>query len=346
MHIDDLKQKMTRITGCRQLWLAALLVFSMAGGSTMAAPVTFKPEYVFVELFPKKMQDAFLYAANDLLGKRLAASYESERIDVLLRWRELGWPGVYAQAQVHLQSNFGSQDPDYQKDTYYPSALASHLAGKDAAVDKGDIILTLNISSIIEGKVEWYFGIDGKAEPQAVDYVTLVLHELVHGIGFYKTIREDGSYGMDPSAPAIYDRFVTGMLFDEAGKPSQAVPLTKMATDADRAKAIRWPELTWNGEHGKSAATGDRLLLYAPKDFDAFTSVTHVGKGERSLMNPFYDGANHTLDGITLGMLEDMGWNVAVPEPSTTVLLGLALGTLVAVRAGSRGRRRRHGRYF
>jgi len=40
-----------------------------------------------------------------------------------------------------------------------------------------------------------------------------------------------------------------------------------MPTDADRAKAIRWPELMCTGEHGKEAAAGDILFLYSPKNY-------------------------------------------------------------------------------
>jgi len=120
--------------------------------------------------------------------------------------------------------NFESDNPSYQKDTYFPSALANHLAEKDFGARA--ITLTLKISSIIDGKVDWYFGTDGKAKPDQLDFITLALHELVHGLGLFATVTGDGSFGqVNPPGPAIYDRFVTGILFDESGKPKKAMPL-------------------------------------------------------------------------------------------------------------------------
>ena len=56
--------------------------------------------------------------------------------------------------------------------------------------------------------------------------ITLALHELVHGLGLFATVTGDGSFGqVNPPGPAIYDRFVTGILFDESGKPKKAMPL-------------------------------------------------------------------------------------------------------------------------
>lgn len=300
-----------------------------------AHAIAIKAEYVFEELFPKSMRDAFDFAANDILGPALHSSYTDETVDVLVRWRELGWPNSYAETRVNMFRDFESDNPSYQKDTYFPSALANHLAEKDFGAR--DITLTLNISSIIDGKVDWYFGTDAKAKPDQVDFVTLVLHELVHGLGLFPTVTGDGSFGLvNPLGPAIYDRFLTGILFDASGKPKQAMPLTDMPTDADRAKAIRWPELMWTGEHGKEAAAGDILFLYSPKDYGDAWSVGHADPSEKSLMNPFYSGPNHNLDAITRGMLRDVGW-MFVPEPPMWMLLvAFAVAATMARRTGVR----------
>lgn len=321
----------------------ALLVAVLAGVGPKAFAIAFSPNYLFIELFPESMRTAFDYAANDILGDMLLPSYQGETVDVTIRWRELGWPGPYAEARPpQMLRNFDSESTSYRKDTYYPSALANHLAGKDFGVP--DVVLTLNISSIIDGKVTWYLGTDGKAKPNQVDYVTLVLHELVHGIGFYSAVNGDGSFSrVDPAGPTIYDRYLTGIVFDDAGKPASAVRLTEMDTDADRAKAIRWPELMWNGQYGKEAATGGILFLHSPKDYIQGISVSHVDARDASLMNPSYAGPNHELDRITLGMLKDMGWTVSeTPEPSALLLAGLAVVlALVRQRPGLGQRRKR-----
>lgn len=324
----------TRLRGIR-----GLLLWTLFATCSQAQSIAIKAEYVFVELFPQNMQTAFDYAANEILGDALVPSFQDETVDVLLRWRELGWPGPYAATSLRMSRNFAPNDPAVFKDTYYPTALANHLVGADRS-DQHDITITLNASALLKGGVEFYLLTDGKAPKDTIDYVTLILHELVHGLGFFSTITANGSYSdIDPPGPSIYDRFVDGILFDDNGKPLRRVPLPNMPEDADRARAVVWPELLWSGDNGRAGEIGQLLFLYAPKEFSDSASVSHIALGQDSLMRPDYRGVNHTLDRITLGVLEDIGWTIReglVPVAPTVLLLSLGLVGVRLARVGGR----------
>ena len=314
----------------RACW--CLLFLGLCWASSAAQAIAIQPQYFFQhfapELWPKPLRDAFNHAANEILGHALVPSHENETVYVTVRWRELGWPGPYATTGLRMSRNFAPNKASIKKDTYYPTALANHLAEEDLWPEN-DITLTLNISSLGEGGVTYYFGTDGKPPEGSIDFVTLVLHELIHGVGFYSTIKADGTYSdINPAGPSIYDRFIDGILFGPDGKPKKKMPLSDMPTDADRARASVWPEVLWTGPNGRANELGGLLFLHAPKTFSEDSSISHIDPTHDSLMRPGYRGVNHSIDSITLGVLEDIGWNIReglVPLIPTGLLLLIGL---------------------
>ena len=104
--------------------------------------------------------------------------------------------------------------------TDYPAALANALAQADLNGDVAEVDGWFNAD-----RSDWYFGTDGNPAPNELDFVSLVMHELGHGLGFsgyaevdtgdnacWTDTPGDGCF-FDP--PRIYDRFTE----DGAGKP-------------------------------------------------------------------------------------------------------------------------------
>src|SRR5262249_9365541 len=71
--------------------------------------------------------------------------------------------------------------------TWFPIALANSLAGVDLDPAHDDISITFN-SNV--GTAEclsasgWYYGLDASPPSNETDFVSVVLHELAHGLGF------------------------------------------------------------------------------------------------------------------------------------------------------------------
>jgi len=60
----------------------------------------------------------------------------------------------------------------------------------------------------------WYFGIDGNSPDAKYDFVSVVLHEIEHGLGFYSSAIEfpenSGTLEWTQSGyPVIFDWFIT-----------------------------------------------------------------------------------------------------------------------------------------
>lgn len=126
--------------------------------------------------------------------------------------------------------------------TWYPSALANKLSGKDqAAPSDPHIIAYFNsrlglFADCLPGS-GFYLGLDNN-HGAGIDFVTVLLHELGHGLGF-QTFTDDASGQFIQDTPSIWDHF----LFDNKNN----LAWTDM-TDAQRAaSAISGNGLSWNG---------------------------------------------------------------------------------------------------
>ena len=203
-------------------------------------------------------------------------------------------------------------------DLWFPEALADKRAGRDLADDEPDIITRFNSHE----DANWYFGTDGNTPAGKTDFVSTVLHEIAHGLGFFSFARvEAGSIrtfsasvgrgklrGSTPKLPYIYDFFVE----NGAGTTILSFPDPSFALE----NQITSNDLFWNGKKGTEANGGIPPHLYAPSSWEEGSSYTHLDEitfpagTPNSLMTPYYHNqeAIHDPGPIALGMLEDMGW--------------------------------------
>ncbi|MYB01006.1 hypothetical protein F4X90_15230, partial [Candidatus Poribacteria bacterium] len=203
-------------------------------------------------------------------------------------------------------------------DLWFPEALADERAGRNLTDDEPDIITRFNSHE----DANWYFGTDGNTPAGKTDFVSTVLHEIAHGLGFFSFARvEEGSIrtfsasvgrgklrGSTPKLPYIYDVFVeNGARTTILSFPDPSFALENQITSND---------LFWNGKKGTEANGGILPHLYAPSSWEQGSSYTHLDEitfpagSPNSLMTPYYDNqeAIHDPGPIALGMLEDMGW--------------------------------------
>jgi len=94
--------------------------------------------------------------------------------------------------------------------TWYPVAVANKLAGSD--LDNSSVDIVAEFSSNFLG---WHFGTGSSTPGDKISFVSVVLHELGHGLGFLGSMEAGGvcgnpnwgCYGIGGD-PYIYDRFV------------------------------------------------------------------------------------------------------------------------------------------
>ncbi len=188
---------------------------------------------------------------------------------------------------------------------WYPVALAEKIYGESINDDlTGDIFLTISTDA------NWYLGTDGNTPDFQYDLVTVVIHELIHGLGFFDTMSADastGSWGI-VSIPVIYDTFIENLL------GNKLIDTLKFENPSVELKnEITSGQLYFNGPLQKNANSGVSVKIYAPSTYDPGSSISHLDENTpdpNALMTPFIDKgeAIHDPGQLTMSMLGDMGW--------------------------------------
>jgi hypothetical protein len=249
--------------------------------------------------FPTNAQAAFDYAV-DIWASTLTSSVP---IVIDANWQSLSGGTLGFAGAQNLFRNFPGAE---QSNTYYAAALANKLRGSDNAVGQGDITCTFN------SNFNWYFGTDGNTPGGQYDFVTVVLHELCHGLGFFGSASVSGSQGFLEinNDPVIYDTFV------ELNNGTDLTSLSNGSTAL--GDALTSNNLYWNGVEGVASNGGTRPRMYAPGTFASGSSYSHLNENTytpgnvNSLMTPFLGTAeaNHDPGPIVLGIFEDIGWTL------------------------------------
>jgi hypothetical protein len=270
-------------------------------GRTKAS--TFEVDYIN---FPAdgKAKTAFQYAV-DIWQSELKSSV---KIRIRAEWATLG-TGVLGQA--NWGAAYANFDGAQYANTFYPVALAEKIAGKELnASDDYDIVATFSSGT------SWYFGTDGNTPTGKMDLVTIVLHEIAHGLGFtdtYSVSGTEGSVGLasgSTGVPFVYDLMIengTGTnLFSGFASPSTAFK-TQLTSNS----------IFYNTPLANAANGAARPKLYAPTTFSNGSSIAHLDEATfntpgdaNRLMTPQIDFAEsiHDPGSILRGVFSDMGW--------------------------------------
>lgn len=206
--------------------------------------------------------------------------------------------------------------------TWYPQALANSLHGADLDPGTSDIGATFSsgVDGPILGGTDWYYGLDGNSGGD-IDFVSVVLHELGHGLGFQ-------TFANLATGAKAFGRNDTYLLNLEC---HGAVPSGYGAgTDAQRVACnIDDPDLHWLGTGTLAGAgalpltggfPGGHVQMNAPNPLQPGSSVSHFSTAAfpNQLMEPSYTGPNHSL-GLALPLMEDIGWNLQ-PKNGTDIV--------------------------
>ena len=144
-----------------------------------------------------------------------------------------------------------------ESEFWEPVALANQLVGRDLDPEDPDIKATTRLTN-------WYFGLDGDPPINRQDFVSVVLHEIGHGLGVFDSfaVDEDGNprYGVkaadsDEIFPTVFDLSIRDSdflrLFNAFSTPSP-----------DQAfEAITGIKLFWGGPKTRPANGGRSPIL-------------------------------------------------------------------------------------
>lgn len=253
--------------------------------------------------FPTQARAAFQRAV-DIWQSQIISAVE---IKIEARWKALpsGILGMAGPADMVI---------DVPKGRIYPIALANKLAGRDLDAKHADIEAELNSTPL----TKWYFGTDGRTPSDKYDLVTVVLHEIAHGLGATSSldwVNRSGMYGGGSPFPLVFDTFVADGL-------GRSLTSTYGNKSLALGTAITSNDVWWSGPAGRAGAGGPMPRLYAPETWEDRSSIGHLDEAAYprgspdSLLTPILDLAEAILDPgpILRGMMLDVGWGIAVPS--------------------------------
>jgi len=203
--------------------------------------------------------------------------------------------------------------------TWYCQALANSRSGTDLSAANPDISATfnsnLNGSAGCLGGRKWYYGYDSTPPGSDIDFVSVVTHEIGHGLGFQTFCNVSTGAKFSGQNDAYM------LKLDQNG----AVPSSYSAmTDAQRVAAnISDPNLRWTGSNVDAyqatipltgGLSGTHVRVHAPNPVVPGSSVSHFSTAvfPNEIMEPSYTGPNHNID-LSLQLMKDIGW-VVIPQ--------------------------------
>jgi hypothetical protein len=266
---------------------------------------------------------AFQYAA-DLWGARIDT-------DVTIRVEASFDPlscsafgavlGAAGPATAH--ANFGAAP---LANTWYPASLANAITDSDNNGGEVEIVAFFNSNlgqpNCLTGTF-FYYGLDGN-EGLNLDFVTVLTHELGHGLGFLSLVNVNTgaeNNGLTDAFSVFLEDHSSGDLFPDM-------------TDFERANAIV-SEDDLHCVAPAAVAAGDFLTagrhasghirMYAPNPVEPGSSVSHWDKSltPNQMMEPSFTAALHNID-LELALFEDLGYPSLFPCGDATQDGGLS----------------------
>lgn len=273
-------------------------------------------------VWPDEAKEAFEHAAQ-IWGTHLSSTVP---ISINATWRSLGENTLGSAGPTTLFTLSGA---GVFPNTFYTIAQTNALIGRDVKEDP-DVNVTHDINVNIScDRQNWYFGTDANTPPGEFDLVTVLLHELGHGIGFIGTVMGNnnnqtavwGVTANNERIPLVYDQFALDGNFEKLIDPdiydNPSSELYQAATG--RVGPANNRGVFFNGLDAEFSVDNVRVPLWAPNPFQAGSSYSHLDQnffntngpyGSSALMRPAIPTALaiHSPGPVFCGMLNDMAW--------------------------------------
>ena len=253
-------------------------------------------------------------AAVDIWSENFASTVP---VNVNVKWGSSSSYGVLASASA--KNNFSNFNGAPDKTLYYASALANALAGRDLDPNSPEVEIS------ITSNAPWYYGTDGNCPARSFDLVSVILHEMGHGLGFVSGNYYDAFSG--------FGRVDQPTPFDAYAQLPDGRRLADMPSPSLEAGKAMTSDLVWSGENAVKANNGIKPKLYTPSTYEPGSSISHLDEAtfsqsvDNAVMTPNLDSGEvfHLPGPLVLAMFEDMrqrppaGIAAGTPQPPQNV---------------------------
>jgi hypothetical protein len=205
--------------------------------------------------------------------------------------------------------------------TWYSSTLGKQL---EDGITHNLVDIRLEMSS----NYSWHYGITGNPSSSQYDWITVMLHEITHGLGFSTLVQSNGSYVYTTSGgiqntptnfPGIFDR----QLYQGSTLGTNLPDLNQ----SQRASLVVSNNL-FSGRPSSfllAANSGDRVKMFAPNPWRAGSSVVHWDNSVTFPTFMKYSASpgfkQHTINVREIAIMQDMGWRILyeISGPATLI---------------------------
>ncbi len=253
-------------------------------------------------LFPQKAIDAFEYAVS--IWESVLES--DVPIYIQANWRSLDENVLGSAGPAAYYTDFKYIPHEH---IYYPVAIAEKIT-KTEITGPG----TPDINATFSKDVEWYYGTDGNTPYEMYDFVSVVLHEIGHGLGFtgFFYVKDlQGAYAYNELGDiAAFDRLVEKDNIQLIDSSEYIIPSFKLA------RAFTAKYLYANSPYAIAVNNNKQPRLYSPSDYDEGSSIYHlddytypVGNKNSLMTHAIGKGESiHNPGPLTTGIMADIGW--------------------------------------
>ena len=245
--------------------------------------------------FPDSAKLAFQYAVD--IWKNLV--YSPIPIHIQATWESLASDVLGSCGPSGYIPNFNSTQI---WNSYYPIALVEKMLGQEVN-SPTDYEMEASFNKDFPN---WYFGTDGNTPKSKYDFVSTVLHELTHGLGFtgffYSDSRGRGGYGGSDGLAAAFDQYV----LNKTGEKLTDITLfVNPSVKLNQNLTSGW--LNFNSKF----VTDILPRLYAPSTWDGGSSIYHL------------DDTTYPAGDLNSLMTHAMGKGEAIhdPGPNTEAIM-------------------------
>lgn len=244
-------------------------------------------------------------------------------------------------------------------EAFYPFPLADHLQNRVTTTPPcgtGEVCFpfhfTVTMNATPGGNAaNWYYGLDGATPANRIDFVSVALHELVHGVGFAGQARvvtasnSNWTCDLPPCGSVLLEGTATqtrlgfSAAWEYFLKSAEGISLRDSNVFPHLSQVLGnqlMSNVFFDGFYATHANGGTPWRVYTPNPFAGGSSIGHVDEVTyaaghvNSLMSPFLGSAEaiHSVGPVALGTLADVGWDAcAVRLGSLTQVLPRGAGS-------------------
>ncbi|MEE9371724.1 MAG: T9SS type A sorting domain-containing protein [Saprospiraceae bacterium] len=234
-------------------------------------------------------------------------------INILAQFGQLNGGTIAQAGPTALFRNFNNQ---VEINTWYPIALAEKITGRELNNIESqfypyDIIVSIDEAP---GGISWYYDFNRPEDiGNRYDFVTIVMHEVLHGLGMTAAadVRSNLGYLDNGGFPYIYDHFL------ENAALINLIDNFNNAT-LELGEALQSNDVFFGSNFFKINDPSNIPKLFAPARWNGGSSISHLDEGTynttpNSLMTPFANPNEVIHDpGIVMDMMYDMGWSLSL----------------------------------